>query len=228
MQIGRSRDKCRWRKSTRLTALMWVRTLKSIFLTSFVWGPIALFIHEDWERGLPVFVSKQDNRSSHRGGQKDRLQSGNLPTYCLVYSRRLRGHVLNVVDAWPRDLHHWGKFALWSLSFWPPLYNDLLCCLFTKTGRLRAKCRWRHLSRDLPIFVNKQDNRSSHRGGHKDRLQSANLPQCCKSCGQTSTSFITWPPSLRGDDLLSSLFTKTARPRAECCWCMTTRFTPLR
>ena len=55
----------------------------------------------------------------------------------------------------------------------------------------------RHLSRGLPVFVNKQDNRSSHRGGQKDRLQSANSPQWCKSCGHTSTTFITWPPSLR-------------------------------
>ena len=95
-------------------------------------------------RGLPVFVSKQDNRSSHRGGQKDRF--------------KVRNHL---------------------------------------SGVSLVVIRQRHLSRGLPIFVNKQDNRSSHRGGQKDRFQSANSPQWCKSCGHTSTTFITWPPSLR-------------------------------
>jgi hypothetical protein len=72
-------------------------------------------------------------------------------TYCLVYSRRLGGHVINVVEVWPQDLHHWGEFALWNLSFWPPLCDDLLSCLFTKIGRPRDKCRWRMTTRLTPL-----------------------------------------------------------------------------
>jgi hypothetical protein len=111
---------------------------------------LVVIVQRYLSRGLTLFVNKEDNKSSHRGGQKDRFQSPNSPqwctsyghtsttfitwrshfgtslaallcvkTYCLVFSWRMGGHVKNVVDVWPQDLHHWGLFALWSLSFYP-------------------------------------------------------------------------------------------------------------
>jgi hypothetical protein len=65
--------------------------------------------HRNLSRVLPVFMNKQLNRSSHRGGQIYTTEVSLhfetslaavlcVKTYCLVYPRRLGGHVLNVVD----------------------------------------------------------------------------------------------------------------------------------
>jgi hypothetical protein len=166
--------------------------------------------------------------SHHTEEVRKMFQSANSPQWCKSCGHTSWGHVINIVELWPQDIQYWGEFALWNLSFWPLLCDDILSCFFTKSGRPRDKCRWsmttrfrglrwgrtlkplllsgvslvvilqRHLSRGLPLFVKKQDNRSSHRGGQKDRLQSASSSQWCMSCDHTSTTFITWPPSLRG------------------------------
>ena len=71
-------------------------------------------------------------------------------TYCLVFSRRVGGHVINVVEVWPQDLEDWDEVALWNLSCCPPPCDDLLSCLFTKTGRPRDK--W-SLTYDQKIYT---------------------------------------------------------------------------
>jgi hypothetical protein len=133
---GRPRDKCRW----RMTDIYHVASHSS-------WKNKTICHHTEEVRKIDFKVR------THLSTvylvvivQRDLLC---VMTYCLVYSRRLGRHVINVVDVWPQDLHHWGEFALWN------------------------------------IFLT------------SDRFQSANSPQCCMSCGHTSTTFITWPPTLR-------------------------------
>ena len=120
-------------------------TIKPLLLTTYVWCPIVLFIDKDWEAEWYIsLTSYQKTYTTEVSSHFETYLSDLLyvMAYCIVYSRRLGGHVINVVDEWPQDLHHWGEFALWSLSFWPPLCEDLLSCLFTNTGRPRDKCRW--------------------------------------------------------------------------------------
>jgi hypothetical protein len=147
----RPRDKCRWsiystevssHFETSLAALLCVKT----YCLVYSWRPGGHVIRQ-WHlsRGLPVFENKQDNRSSHRGGQKYRFQSANSPQWC-----KSCGHTSTTFITWPY-LQHWGEFAFWNLSCCPPLCEDLLSCLLMKTGRPRDKCRWRMTTRLTPL-----------------------------------------------------------------------------